>query len=435
MKTYRIITLGCKVNQCESAAMGHLLEAHGWKRTSKVELPDVLVVNTCTVTSKAAMQSRQAIRQAIRNHPDAKVVVTGCYAQTAADEVRVIEGVDQIIGHSDKMRIADLLSMCAPGGCLTGQTASPHDQAIFPAMPAVADQARTRAFLKIQDGCNTRCTYCIVPHARGRSRSMPPEDVRAHLSRLGAAGLREVVLTGIHLGAYGMDLDPSTHLTALLTSLVDTPSVDRIRISSIEPTEIDSRMVPLINHPDRLICRHFHIPLQSGANKLLQRMGRPYDREFFKQTIEEIHHHIRDVAIGVDVIAGFPGESEEDFMQTYGLIESLPVSYLHVFPFSPRKGTPAAAFRDKVPQKVTKERSHRLRDLGEKKRSAFHRSMIGRTLTVLIEKVDQSTGYASGLSDNYVQVFIPGINVKENSLVTVHIESIDQDGTVHGHRV
>jgi threonylcarbamoyladenosine tRNA methylthiotransferase MtaB len=434
MKKFTIITLGCKVNQCESAALTGLLESAGCKTGRPGEKNDMVILNTCTVTGKAAMQSRQAIRQAVRNHPGAKIVVTGCYAQTAPHEIQQIDGVDFIVGHGDKLKIPELVS-CNDTQCATPALVH-HDimQArCFDPMPSVAPETRTRAFLKIQDGCNAFCTYCIVPHARGRSRSMPPKDVRMHLNRLAQNGFQEVVLTGIHLGAYGKDLEPKTSLNELLASIAENKCIARIRISSIEPTEVDADLINLMASPKSLLCPHLHIPLQSGDNAILKRMARPYDSERFCQTIAAIHRNMPFAAIGVDILVGFPGEDEEAFNRTETLIEKLPVSYLHVFPFSPRKGTPAAGFKFKVQESVVKERCSRLRRLGEEKKARFYRANIGRVVNVLIESIQ--SGFARGLSENYLQVVIPGDQHAENSLVSVCINKVEQDLTVVGNVV
>lgn len=433
MKRFHIVTLGCKVNQCESAAMGHLLEDSGFGPLQD-GAPDVVLINTCTVTGKAAMQSRQAIRQAQRKYPTAQIVVTGCYAQTAPDEIKAMEGIRRIIGHADKMRVGELLSDACDDP--TGDGAAPAMDASCPfaALPSVSREARTRAFLKIQDGCNTRCTYCIVPHARGPSRSMPIDDVGRHVRLLGAEGFLEVVLTGIHLGAYGADLRPPIRLAQLLATLTRAHTeVARFRISSIEPTEVDEQIIDAINHSGGRLCRHLHIPLQSGDDTVLRRMGRPYTRERFAQTITTIQRAIPGVAVGVDVMAGFPGESAEAFENTYRLIEGLPITYLHVFPFSPRKGTPAAGFKPRVPERIAKERCRRLRHLGEEKRGSFHRAQVGQRLSVLIEsEAEENRGPAQGLSDNYLPVALPGAAPKANTLVEVHITGLAPDGRLLG---
>lgn len=427
MKRFKTVTLGCKVNQCESSALAHLLEERGLEKSEHQQDADLVIINTCTVTGRAAMQSRQTVRQMVRQNPNATIVVTGCYAQTAPDDITAIEGVDLIVGHDDKLRIAELVDV------RQREKASPplliwqpiNNACDFSSLPSVSREERTRAFLKIQDGCNTRCTYCIVPHARGKSRSMPVEDVHRHMAQLAAEGLHEVVLTGIHLGAYGADLQPKTSFTNLLREMVDKASVDRVRISSIEPTEIDDQLVELIRGAGGRICRHFHIPLQSGDNRILRRMGRPYSREQFARIVQGVVDAIPDVAIGVDVMAGFPGEDQDAFDNTYGLLETLPITYLHVFPYSPRPGTPAAGYKNKVPERVTKERCHRLRQLGLVKQVAFYRAMVGKTFDVLIETVpDQENTNARGWSDNYLQIEVPSTGICENTLVKVTVQEI-----------
>lgn len=434
MKSFVVITLGCKVNQCESAALGHLFEAEGYAARSDETCADVVVINTCTVTGKAAMQSRQAIRQAIRSCPSAQIVVTGCYAQTAPVEIQAIEGVDLIVGHHDKLNIAKLA-----GTPEKGSTPAPvirqglGHRCEFSPMPAVTFGDRTRAFLKIQDGCNTRCTYCIVPYARGHSRSMPVADVIGHMHRLTDENVKEVVLTGIHLGAYGEDLTPPCSLVAILEKMIAETAIARIRLSSIEPTEIDGRLIELVAGHQGRVCRHFHIPLQSGDDDTLRRMHRPYTSSRFARLIETIRQQIPETAIGVDVMAGFPGESDSAFEATYRLLERLPISYLHVFPYSPRKGTPAASYDAKVPERIAKERCRELRSLGEKKRSAFFRSMIGRHVEVLTQTAgDPATGVATGLSDNYIPVAIATGDLKENELATVRILDVRSEGNVGG---
>lgn len=437
MSSCAIITLGCKVNQCESAALGHLFEAEGYTIGNPKACADIIIINTCTVTGKAAMQSRQAIRKAIRNCPAARIVVTGCYAQTAPAEIEAIEGVDLIVGHHDKLDIARLVR--APDQQRSIEPIIRRGigrSCDFSSMPAVTIGDRTRAFLKIQDGCNTFCTYCIVPYARGRSRSMPVSDVIGHMQRLTQAQVKEVVLTGIHLGAYGEDFTPPTSLVAVIENIVEEIGMVRIRLSSIEPTEIDDRLIEVVAGNRGKVCRHFHIPLQSGDDEILRRMKRPYTSDFFTRLIGTIRRRIPGAAIGVDVMAGFPGESDAAFEATYRLLERLPISYLHVFPYSPRKGTPAASYAAKVPERIAKARCRELRTLGEKKRSAFFKSMIGRAVEVLTQTSSDATkGYATGLSDNYIPVAIGAGDVKANELVTVRISEITPGGKVTGEPV
>ena len=434
MKRFHITTLGCKVNQCESAALSSMLESGGGSAAQNIDQCDIVIINTCTVTGKAAMQSRQAIRQAIRRSPNATIIVTGCYAQTASQELQTIKGIDLIVGHADKLRIAEFARSQLP------EAESPrlirksiHQAEQFDAMPSVSPRNRTRAFLKIQDGCNAFCTYCIVPHARGRSRSMPMSDVAQHIVKLTVDGYQEVVLTGIHLGCYGQDLTPPTSLTALLSRMAHETNMPRIRISSIEPTEIEAALIDLVADPQSCVCPHLHVPLQSGDNDVLQRMGRPYTREMFAEAIMTVHRALPDAAIGVDIMAGFPGESDQAFERSYELIQTLPITYLHVFPFSARKGTPAATFGAQVPDSAVKVRSQRLRELGTKKKAEFFQSQIDRTVTVLVETVrDPATGFARGLSGNYIPVYIPDAELAENTIVDVRIVEVTSDGHVIG---
>ena len=430
---YSITTLGCKVNQCESSALGGLLETSGYHPASSDDETNLIVINTCTVTGKAAMQSRQAIRQAVRNNPKAKIVVTGCYAQTAPEEIKAIDGVEYIVGHGDKMAIAGVienLSTDADGPALVHQNIQKVRS--FAPMPSVAPESRTRAFLKIQDGCNAFCTYCIVPHARGRSRSMPMDDVLEHLRNLTQADFKEVVLTGIHLGAFGKDLQPKSSLLDLICTIQQHNAVKRMRLSSIEPAEVEEGLIDLTADPESPLCPHFHIPLQSGDDAILKRMGRPYTRVQFIQTIEKIRQKLPYGAIGVDVLVGFPGEDNDAFEQTFNLIQSLDITYLHVFPFSPRKGTPAADYKDKVPDHIVKERCRRLRQLGEEKKAAFYRSNIGRSVEVLIEKYDENLNQSKGMSENYLPVILPNTRTEENSIVTARIKKVKNDLTVIG---
>jgi threonylcarbamoyladenosine tRNA methylthiotransferase MtaB len=431
MKHFKVITLGCKVNQCESAALESLLEASGLKMARPTDKNDLIVVNTCTVTGRAAMQSRQAVRQAVRSHPGATIVVTGCYAQTAPEELRRIGGVALVVGQGDKLKIPELVDRA---GSESSRAALVHRDILkspcFDPLPAMAPENRTRAFLKIQDGCNTFCTYCIVPYARGRSRSMPLEDVFDHLSHLAQKGFREVVLTGIHLGAYGRDLKPRTTLNALLESICDGRYPPRIRLSSIEPTELNAELISLTADPQSPLCPHFHIPLQSGDDGVLQRMGRPYNRDQFAGVIGAIARRLPEAAIGADVLVGFPGEDEPAFNRTVELIERLPVSYLHVFPYSPRQGTAAARFKDKVHEAVVKERCRQLRRLGEEKKESFYRSNIGRSVAVLVENA--GAGECSGISENYIPVRVAGARQSENAILKVRIDKVAQDLTAIG---
>lgn len=443
MKKIFIKTLGCKVNQCESEAIRNaLVESDPGLVTSNDGMADVVIVNTCTVTRKAAMQSRQAVRQAIRANPGARIVVTGCHAQTAPAELAAIDGVDLIVGNQDKHLIPQQIYSGLPkraGDDAPAASVDIADVGRFQSLPGIAHGNRTRPFLKIQDGCNAFCTYCIVPHARGRSRSLPMDQVLRQIEQLGRLGYREAVLTGIHIGCYGHDLTPAIGLVDLLGRIRDAGTIDRVRVSSIEPAELSDAIIDLAisgEEPAGRLCPHFHIPLQSGDDGILKRMHRPYGRDYFKDLVQRIIGRLPDAAIGVDTLIGFPGETDEAFENTYALIQSLPVAYLHVFPFSAREGTPAFSFTDQVPAQVIKRRCARMRRLGAKKRRAFYQGHVGNVVTVLVEETrDRISGRLKGFSDNYIPVGFDGPDEWINTFQPVEIQRISSDGLPEGNAV
>ncbi|BBO81361.1 tRNA (N(6)-L-threonylcarbamoyladenosine(37)-C(2))-methylthiotran sferase MtaB [Desulfosarcina ovata subsp. sediminis] len=440
MKRFCVKTLGCKVNQCESEAICNaLVEAGAGFAYGTDGQADLVIVNTCTVTRKAAMQSRQAVRQAIRNNPGARIVVTGCHAQIAPAELAAIDGVDRVVGNGDKHQIPRQILAGLPAMDASPETPACGDVraiAQFDALPGIAHGGRTRPFLKVQDGCDAFCTYCIVPHARGRSRSLPVDQVLDQIGRLGRLGYREVVLTGIHIGCYGKDLSSTTGLYDLLCRIREAGTINRVRLSSIEPAELSDEIIGLAdadpNQPGRL-CPHFHVPLQSGDDGILKRMHRPYTRDFFRGRVHAIIHRVPHAAIGVDTLIGFPGETDAAFENTHQLISSLPVTYLHVFPFSAREGTPAFSFSGQIPAPVIKNRCRRMRRLGEEKRRGFYHRRIGETVTVLVEETrDKGDGRLKGLTDNYVPVRFDGPDEWYNTLRTVSVNRISGDGLPEG---
>jgi threonylcarbamoyladenosine tRNA methylthiotransferase MtaB len=427
MPKFKIITLGCKVNQAESESIAGRLTGPDWQPAGAAEEADVCIINTCTVTQKAAMQSRQAVRQAIHANPRACVAVTGCYAETDPQALMTIKGLDCIVDQAGKARLPEMIrtGRITKGArpallSLTGDTACPPAVAFFDT-PA----GRTRPFLKIQDGCDAFCTYCVVPYARGRSRSSELQAVIASVEHLAAQGFHEVVLTGIHIGFYGRDLSPPSTLLELLQRVeTQTPPV-RVRLSSIEPLELTDEIISLVAGSDRF-CRHFHIPLQSGDHGILKRMGRPYAPEDFSTLVRKIRRSLPDAAIGADVLVGFPGETETAFENTLQLIEALPVTYLHVFPFSARPGTAAHDFPENVPPDRIKQRCSRMRQLGSRKRLGFHRSFIGQHLAVLAEsRRDPKTGRLKGVSSNYLPVLFEGGDELMNRMLDVRITQAD----------
>ena len=432
MNRFFITTLGCKVNQAESDAISSRLESNGWiKNSSPLDTNDdvaLCIINTCTVTGKASMQSRQAVRRAIRNFPKATIVVTGCYAQTQPEALSQIPGIHHILGHGDKFELPEIIMQ---------KSFARNDHGPFRSMGrhcrlhAMADGDKTRAVLKIQDGCNAGCTYCIVPKARGKSISMPRKEVLRALLSLKNAGYREVVLSGIHLGSYGLDLAPKTTLTDLLFQIEQEVDIERIRLSSIEPREITDNIIQLVAASDKF-CHHFHIPLQSGDSTILKKMARPYDREFFYRLVMKINEQIPDAALGSDVLLGFPGETDELFENTYSFVASLPFAYLHVFPYSPREKTAAAGFDGKLPAGIVKERCRRMRVLGRSLKKKFYEKLVGRSVRVLIENGPlPGTGHYKGRTDNYVPVFLKAPVAIKNTLVNAWItERYGDEGVV-----
>jgi len=423
MKQFMIKTLGCKVNQFESEAIAAALEAEGWHREADGPVA-LCIVNTCTVTGRAAMQSRQALRRLRREHPGALVVAAGCYATIDPGALRATGGVDLIVGHAAKHRLPELIRDRQGDAGHTPEVIDASDRpGAFPGYPVVPVGVgdRARPFLKIQDGCNAFCTYCIVPHARGRSVSMPAAEVLTRLEVFAAAGYAEVVLTGIHLGAYGRELPGTSSLLDLLQHVDQDPDLPRIRLSSIEPLELTDEIIDLAGRSDR-ICDHFHIPLQSGADRILKKMGRPYSAEVFTGRVERIRRQLPRAAIGADLLVGFPGEDEAAFGATFDLIHGLPLTYLHVFPFSPRRGTPAFDYPDHVSPSIIRERCRRLRDLGERKKAVFARRQNGTTTAIRVEDHrDRETSCLKGVTANYLTILLDDEDDLQGQVVSVRI--------------
>lgn len=413
-----IVTLGCKVNQFESEAMTEALEREGWELVPFGPEVDCTIINTCVVTGRAEADSRRWIHRARRTNPKGLLLVTGCFPQIDPSEV-ISLGVDGVAGNQEKAHIAEIVEKIQRGeGSVTRPVIKIGDimgAEAPPALQATQFHRHTRAFLKIQDGCNARCSYCIVPLARGRSRSIPPASVLASLKGLQEAGYQEVVLTGIHLGAYGLDLDSRTTLLELLNQIEAEGTPGRIRLSSLEPQEVTPELVAFISS-SRKICPHFHLPLQSAADEVLGRMKRPYTGAFFRDLVLDISEHMPHAAIGVDVMAGFPGEDEQAFNRTYDLLQELPLSYLHCFPFSPRPGTEAAGMPSQVVEREKKERAQILRELSREKRRAFYSRYIDQPLPLLIEH-RREKGMLRGISRNYIFCLLEGRDVLMGSEV------------------
>lgn len=399
-------TLGCKVNQADTASMENLFLRSGHQLVSFDGEADVYIINTCVVTNTGQRKSRQTIHRAIRKNPNAVIVVTGCYPQTAAEEVKAIAGVDMIIGNQDRAQIVQLVEerlahrqtdTLDAVHKLTASTA-------FEEMAAGDITDKTRAFLKIQEGCNQFCTYCIIPYARGPLRSRSLESIRTETQRLISAGFKEIVLIGIHLGCYGKENPDGPTLYDAVKTVLDVPGVQRLRLGSLESVEVEPRLLTLMQE-DARFCRHLHLPLQSGCDKTLQAMHRPYTTAKFKTLLADIKTKVPDIAITTDVIVGFPGETEADFETTCKFAESCGFSKMHIFPFSARKGTPAEKFAGAVTEAVKKERADILGRIDETMHKTFLQAMVGQTAEVLFEQ-PAGEDYFEGLTGNYQRVFV-----------------------------
>jgi threonylcarbamoyladenosine tRNA methylthiotransferase MtaB len=412
-------TFGCKLNQSETAMMVQEFLDHGYRIAGDSEKADVAVINTCTVTGRSDAKCRQAIRQALVQNPEATLLVTGCYSQVAASEIASLPGVDYVLGVSDKLALFDHFP--GPGKrqvplILVNDVAAQREEAV---RPAGDFQDHTRAFLKIQSGCDRRCSYCIVPIARGPSRSLPMDAVLSQASELIRQDFREIVLTGVHVGDFGKDRSARSELPELLRNLVRIDPAVRWRMSSLDPDDIDEELIhTLAGHPS--ICRHFHVALQSGSDAILRAMNRRHTTGEFRQKVHKIRGILGPVGLGTDIIVGFPGESDALFEETVRFVESLPFSYFHVFPFSPRKGTVAATLSDQIPPKIRTERARVLRAVGVEKKKAFLESFVGKTAEVLFENREQN-GRMGGFTSEYARVEIPHDSAFVNRILPAQI--------------
>ena len=425
-KKIAITTLGCKVNQFESASF-----ITGFTDADCEIVPfsgpaDIYIINTCAVTARAGQQSRQLVRRAMRTNPKARIVVTGCYAQVAAEHLLDIMGNPAcIIGNGNKHLLVETALMDDPPEMimLTGNISLQKE---ICRLPVRRFRGRTRCYLRIQDGCNNFCSYCIVPYSRGRSRSLPRASVIDQVEIFQEQGYREMVITGINVGKYGLDLDQGEDIYTLLDGLCKKFSGMRIRLSSVEPVEVNDRLVALMADNANFMP-HLHIPLQSGDDRILTRMNRRYTVEIFVHVIEKIITAFPDAAIGCDVLAGFPGEDEEAAENTFRLLQGLPISYLHVFPYSRRPGTPAAGFKDQVHGRIKDDRVRRLRELDQQKRLNFYRRRLGTDHRVLVERRNKKTGLLQGFSENYIPLQFAGPSRLIRQVVRVRLDRIEEN--------
>ncbi len=421
-------TLGCKVNRFESDAIAQEFENLGYEIVPFGQKADLFVVNTCAVTSRASYQSRQIMRRIRRTWPDARLVVTGCDVQTGSQEIlEKVPGPICLVGNDQKHRLVELAA--SRECCMEVYVGEISRASRIAPMHTTRPIGRTRGLVRIQDGCNSFCSYCIIPYARGRSRSLAPELVHRQVRILKEYGVKEAVLTGIHIGAYGEDLPGNgPSLLTLLKQLCQSFPDIRFRLSSIEPTDVTAEMVAWASSTPNF-CPHWHVPLQSGSDVILARMNRHYNTSIYREKIRTIRSLMPNACIGVDVMAGFPGEDEREFQQTVDLLEELPVTYVHAFPYSPRPGTLASALGDPISKHEKSERAKIIRILGERKKQEFYSSQAGRVLPVLFEQTDKKTGMFRGITPNYIPVLVkpPEFSLK-GTILPVQITEIRDNG-------
>lgn len=422
-KTVCMFTLGCKVNHYETEAIWQLFKDDGYERVEFDDNPDVFVINTCTVTNTGDKKSRQVIRRAIRRNPDGVVCVTGCYAQTSSAEIMAIPGVDIVVGTQDRGKLIGLIENYREERQPINAVRNIMKNRVYEELDVPAFTDRTRASLKIQEGCNNFCTFCIIPWARGLMRSRDPQEVIRQAQQLVDAGYLEIVLTGIHTGGYGEDFK-DYNLAALLRDLeTQVNGIKRLRISSIEASQLTDEVIQVIKESN-IIVRHMHVPIQSGSNTVLKRMRRKYTMEFFAERLEKLRDALPDLAITSDVIVGFPGETEEEFMETYNFIRDNRFAELHVFPYSMRTGTPAARMKDQVDEDIKNERVHRLIELNNQLAKEYASRYEDEVLEVIPEerfKEDPESGKFEGYTDNYLKVVFEADESMIGKLVRVKI--------------
>jgi threonylcarbamoyladenosine tRNA methylthiotransferase MtaB len=423
-------TLGCKLNFSETATIARSVEKVNFKRVSFDSFAEVYVINTCSVTENADMRFKGLVKKVLHQNPNGFVVAIGCYAQLRPEKIADLDGVDLVLGASEKFKLNAYIQDLTKKH--EGQVYSCEIESVDFYESSYSINDRTRAFLKVQDGCDYKCTYCIIPRARGVSRSDTLGNVIQNAYRIAKAGSKEIVLTGVNIGDYGKgehgDKEHKHTFLELITALDKVNPINRIRISSIEPNLLSTEMISFVAQSKRFVP-HFHIPLQSGSDQILKSMKRRYLSKFYRERIEYIKIKMPDACIGVDVIVGYPGETEEDFLETYHFLNDLPVSYLHVFTYSERPNTEAINLKGEVSNEVRSKRSKMLRTLSVKKRRVFYESQLGRTVHVLFEG-ENKKGYITGFSENYVKARAPWNPDWVNTVKKVKLDKIDEEGIV-----
>ncbi|MBQ1914773.1 MAG: tRNA (N(6)-L-threonylcarbamoyladenosine(37)-C(2))-methylthiotransferase MtaB [Selenomonadaceae bacterium] len=426
MPTVALATLGCKVNQFETETVEGLFRQRGYEVVPFSEAADVYVINTCSVTSLGDSKSRQLIRRARRQNDAAIIAVTGCYAQVSPEEIKALDGVRVVLGTKDRAKIVDYVEQAAREDGLLDGVADVMEQGEFEDIPLFGMPTRTRAFLKIEDGCQNFCSYCIIPYARGPVKSRQLSHIRREAEKLAGAGFKEIVLTGIHLGAYGKDLPGNVTLADACREVLAVSGLKRLRLGSLESIELSPELFALMREEKERFCAHLHLPMQAGSDAILKAMNRHYDTAEFGRLIQRVEQEIPGIAISTDVIVGFPGETEELFQESLDFAERMNFSRMHVFPYSRRKGTPAASMPGQVPEPVKKERVHRMQALARRKAEEFHQGFLGRKMRVLFETSHE--GIADGLTDNYIRVYADADGAKLGEISMVSLEKLYKDG-------
>lgn len=429
-KKVAFYTLGCKLNFSETSTIARSFQDEGFERVDFEEVADMYVINTCSVTENADKQFKQVVRKAMKLNAKAFVAAVGCYAQLKPEELAAVDGVDLVLGATEKFKITDYITDLSKNDFGEVHSCEIAEADFYVGSYSIGD--RTRAFLKVQDGCDYKCTYCTIPLARGISRSDELENVLKNAKEISEQGIKEIVLTGVNIGDYGkgeFGNKKHEHTFLQLVQELDTvEGIERLRISSIEPNLLKNETIEFVSQ-SRTFVPHFHIPLQSGSNEILRLMKRRYQREIYTERVNKIREVMPDACIGVDVIVGFPGETDEHFLETYHFLNDLPISYLHVFTYSERDHTEAATMPGVVPASVRAKRSKMLRGLSVKKRRAFYESQIGSHRIVLFE-TENKEGYIHGFTENYVRVKTPWNPELPNTLHKINLTHIDEDGSV-----
>lgn len=429
-KKVAFYTLGCKLNFSETSTIARNFSDEGFDRVDFEEKADIYVINTCSVTENADKQFKQIVKKALKTNQNAFVTAVGCYAQLKPEELAAVDGVDLVLGATEKFKITDYINDLSKNDMGEIHSCEIEEADFYVGSYSIGD--RTRAFLKVQDGCDYKCTYCTIPLARGISRSDTMENVLKNAAEISAKGIKEIVLTGVNVGDYGkgeFGNKKHEHTFFDLVQALDTvPGIERLRISSIEPNLLKNETIEFVAQ-SRTFVPHFHIPLQSGSNTILKKMKRRYLRELYAERVAKIREVMPQACIGVDVIVGFPGETDELFLETYNFLNDLEISYLHVFTYSERDNTEAVDFEGVVPANVRAKRSKMLRGLSVKKRRAFYESQLNSTHTVLFES-ENKEGYIHGFTENYVKVKTPWNPDLVNTLHHIHLTQIDDDGIV-----